>query len=836
MSDVINPSEIPQFTGDLEQLETDTLLLTADAVHFRTSGALVHSEFQGLSAFYSAPEAEKLFATTAPVKTDSDFFADQLETVSSALDAYATEVRPLAAKLKRLKEEATTFVGDIRGDEHWKDDEDKVDKNNDLLHDVNSTVAAFWEAERSCANKITSLFCGTHYVVDDGSHGKNMYGFKGDDLDNAEGVPWGSKVEESHRWWEIGHWVKSFVWDGIIVDGIWGTIRGLGTLVGVDGWDAAGQAWTGLAKLGTGLGITILPGMAVPYWTAPDDKLPSWLRESRTAVKETGKALVAWDEWGKNPARAAGGVTFNVVTTVFTGGTGAAAKGGAVAKAVSVVGKAGRLIDPITYIGKAGKFATVKVGDLFANLKKVNAGVYTDLAAGKFNLPENAVVLPDNTVKLVNPEGRTVYLNSETGALLDQNGKVVQNIDDIPREVSAAERGADRTPTAPPREPVTVGAREPVNVGGREPVAVGAHTDDNAASSSAAHAGDNLPGSGANHLPGGGVNHLPGGTAGHMPGGSADDLGRGPSASHEPPTGPPRDPSPPHGNNGTGGNTHGTDGPHRGEGSTPAGHADDGAGRAGDGEGGSHSNHDGVGTGGDHSGAGDGPGSGGHASGDGSPGMHDGRYTEGDRAATQSTGAMRPDQESAVTEALDRSKMQAQDQQRLLTQLRKSDYGAGVADYIARGNFADLPGYKDLIFQCKQSDMIPAVHQAMVHADELQASGVKGLEFEYKKAEDKLDLDVLVRSGDKIEYGWQLKDVQSASGIGSAVKKIAAKQLAGPGVGHKIAILDVHDVKASLTDDILQKVEGAARRTNAAFELRFQDGSITVAPPGRAIP
>ncbi|TQK44371.1 hypothetical protein FBY35_5874 [Streptomyces sp. SLBN-118] len=521
MSDAINPSEIPQFTGDLEQLETDTLVLTADAVMFRTSGALVHSEFQGLSAFYAAPEAEKLFATTAPVKADSDFFADQLETVSSALDAYATEVRPLAAKLKRLKEEATTFVGDIRGDEHWKDDEDKVDKNNDLLHDVNSTVAAFWEAERTCANKITALFCGTHYVVDDGSHGKNMYGFKGDDLDHAEGVPWGSKVEESHRWWEIGHWAKSFVWDGIIVDGVWGTIRGLGTLVGVDGWDAAGQAWTGLAKVATGLAITITPGVNIAFWALPDDKLPSWVRDSRTALKETGKALVAWDEWGKNPARAAGAVTFNVVTTVFTGGTGAAAKGGAVAKAVSVVGKAGRLIDPITYVGKAGKFATVKVGDLFANLKNVNAGVYTDLAAGKFSLPQNAVVLPDNTVKLVNPEGKTVYLNSKTGALLDQNGKVVQNIDDIPREVSAAERGADHTPATPHHDPVRVGPREPV--------AVGAHVGDNfpgGRDPSPAHGESGSSGHGDGSRVGD-TPHNGAPNAGHVAGGGAGDVTHG---------------------------------------------------------------------------------------------------------------------------------------------------------------------------------------------------------------------------------------------------------------------------------------------------------------------
>ncbi|CAM5708825.1 hypothetical protein SALBM217S_04197 [Streptomyces griseoloalbus] len=58
----------------------------------------------------------------------------------------------------------------------------------------------------------------------------------------------------------------------------------------------------------------------------PEDKLPSYLRDSRNTVKEAGKALVAWHQWGDNPARAGGAVTFNVLTTVFTGGAGAAAR------------------------------------------------------------------------------------------------------------------------------------------------------------------------------------------------------------------------------------------------------------------------------------------------------------------------------------------------------------------------------------------------------------------------------------------------------------------------------------------------------------------------------
>ncbi|EFL16742.1 LOW QUALITY PROTEIN: conserved hypothetical protein, partial [Streptomyces sp. C] len=460
----INPCTIPQFTGDLDALEQDHAAITAAAGTFRTAGANVDSEFQGLSAFYAAPEAAQLFATTKPVKTDSDFFADQLESAAKALGEYVTEARPIVARLKALQAKATTFTNKIAGDEHWKDDGKKIDENNDLIHDVNAAAEAFWAAERTCANKIRALYCAPPLTVNDGSNGANMYGYKADDLNKVQDLPWGSQLEETHRAWEVGYWVKSFVWDGIIVDGIWGTIRGLGTLVGVDGWDKAGQAWTGLAKLATGLAITTIPGVGTAFWMADDKQLPGWLKDSRTAMKETGKALVAWDEWGKNPARAAGAVTFNVLTTVFTGGAGTAAKAGGIAKVLSVAGKAGKIIDPITYIGKAGSLAKLKIGDLFANLGKVDGAfpklddvVWKDLP--KADAPGVKFPHPDDTVQLTDDAlGRPQYFDKVTNQLLDHKGLPKQDLTSVPK-------GVDHPLAEVPK-------RQEV------PVGVGAHTAD----------------------------------------------------------------------------------------------------------------------------------------------------------------------------------------------------------------------------------------------------------------------------------------------------------------------------------------------------------------------
>ncbi|WP_326741531.1 ADP-ribosyltransferase [Streptomyces sp. NBC_01768] len=580
---MIKPEAIPQYTGDLGQLEKDHASLKADAGHIRDTGSSVHTHFQALSAYYQAPEAEQLFASTKPVKDRADGFADDLEKVASSLSDYASEIRPLVTKLTQLKTDATTFVNDNKDDDDWEYDGDKVEEHNKLRDDITATVAAFWAAERTCHNKITALFGGTQMVAGDGSDRKDQYGFNADDLKNAK-LPWGDPVEEKHHWYEVGHWVKSFVWDGLIVDGIWGTIKGLGTLVGFGGWDAMGQAWKGLAQLATGLVISSIPGAGTLFWALPDDKLPSWLRDSRTAMKETGKALVAWDEWGKNPGRAAGAVTFNVLTTVFTGGAGGAAAGagkaGAVAKVLSVAGKAGKVIDPMTYIAKGAGAGLSKIGDITKGLKGI----------GNIDIPK----LPDGSVQL--PDGRFLEPN---GNLVAPNGVVETT--PIPHDTVPGTSGLPSSWQV--QQPVPVG----VHAGSGFPD-MAAHTPGGGFDNVPYGPGSQVPGGVPNHVPNGSfgpapahfdpASHVPGGAPGHVPGnvgahvptdhfpaGAGHDIPGGnphtpstPDAPHTPHT-----PDAPHTPGHDGPGTHGHDGSHGGGHDTShGGHADDAAAHADD--------------------------------------------------------------------------------------------------------------------------------------------------------------------------------------------------------------------------------------------------------------
>ncbi|MEV3928296.1 hypothetical protein [Streptomyces sp. NPDC049944] len=299
-------------------------------------------------------------------------------------------------------------------------------------------------------------------------------------------------------------------------------------------------------------------------------------------MKEPGKALIAYDQWGDNPSRAAGAVTFNVVTTVFTGGTGGAVAGGGkaalAAKALSAAGKVGRFVDPMTYIFKGASFGLTKVGDAMAGLKGLGTieipplpdNVFTlpegavrlpdgtiDIPAGA-TLPEGAVRLPDGTVRLPEgvialPEG-TVKNPFDEGAayadikgnLYDESGNLVQRAEDAPK-------AADKTDTNT-TNPDHARVEPPV----RQPVLVGA----------GARVGDDLGAAGrAQHNASGGraADHAPGGTADHTPSNSLDGNAPGSRGGDGPPRG-----------DGLGGNTS------PGQPHTPSGGSVDGLGRRGD--------------------------------------------------------------------------------------------------------------------------------------------------------------------------------------------------------------------------------------------------------------
>ncbi|WP_202546291.1 hypothetical protein [Streptomyces sp. SID2119] len=814
-NDPVDPYGIPVFTGDLTVLDQKVTSLAKDGEKIATAAGDVHSSFGGLRAFYQAPEADQLFATTKPVTNTAQGLKSDVAVITGALATYADDAQPLVAKLKRLREEASTFLDNANADDKWREDGDLVEENNRRHREIAETWAAYQAVERACHNKIISLVPGgTQLKVDDGSGGKGMYGYDAEALKHAKGLPWGDPVKESTRWFQV--WEHA--WDfgkGVVVDGVWGTIKGLGTLVGTDGWESMKQAWTGLAKLTTGVVISTTP-LAAAFWMTPEDKLPSWLRDSRTAMKETGKALLAWDQWSENPSRAAGAVTFNVVTTVFTGGTGGAVAGGGkaalAAKALSFAGKAGRAIDPMTYLFKGAGAGLTKISDVMAGLKGSGAveipplpdHIYTlpeggvrlengtvHLPAGTA-IPDGAVRLPDGTVKL--PEG-TVALPEGTvrnpfdqgvpyvgrdGHLYNEDGSIAQLADQSPKGVDA------RTPDieSPAETPALTGA-------GR---------------SGSAHVGSGPDGTGA-----------PGGVANSLPGTHSYDPRHGPSSSREQPSygdGPTNQPS----------------GPHAGHNEGPAGGGyERDAGEQGTTPGGGRSDFAGGGL--------DGPGS---RIGD-SGGFRGWEAPRGESAPLLRGG----DIEQQVRDQLRNSKVKRDDLEKVLANLADHPAGGEIADTIASGRFKNAENFDQVISSLSHADKMSGGIEQIRLANRLHEGGIHDISFEVKgnveikpgiRTGEMTDLDVMARDGNGNIHGYQFKDIQNPKKV---VGKIFAnmKQLDKSGADFKTFVIDT---RGTLADHVAlrtqQRLADVYGKTEIQFIIRVEDGVLTIPPGGMFMP
>jgi hypothetical protein len=369
---VINPAGIPTIPGDMGALDGHATALRETGTDFAATGARIDSTWQGLNGVYDAPEVGQLLAATAPVKTISASVGSDLGTVAAALATYAAEVRQIQAQLAALKSQATEFVAAVHGQDDWTSDGSKVDRNNELIKAVDTQMAAFFDAQRRCANAINALYGGPQYRADngDGKLTDGEYGYRADQLNAAAGqdkaLPWGTTEQKDRGFWgDVGAFF------GGIKDGAVGFVTGLGALIGRDpttgqwSWSMAGTAWKGLGTFALAAGVYAMPGGAQLDQTIG---VPGMKRgQLGDTLLTAGKSLIAYDEWGKDPARAAGTATFNVVSAVIgTKGAGAALRGAGAAAEGS----------RIAAVSTAGT-AMVRTGEFIGNIPKVS-----DLAKG----------------------------------------------------------------------------------------------------------------------------------------------------------------------------------------------------------------------------------------------------------------------------------------------------------------------------------------------------------------------------------------------------------------------------------------------------------------------
>ncbi|WP_164860114.1 hypothetical protein [Actinomyces wuliandei] len=323
-------TKIPCLEFDVESLDTAATNLKTKAGDLRSAGESVKSTWAGMQVCYKAPEQESLYAAMDPVADDSDTLATSIESMASALSTFADTVSSLRTRAQALRSDVLAFKEEVAGDPEWDHDQDLVNKNNGFIDRASAIQADMWEAERECANTIRDLDGLEHYhaesVAGSGAGSDLVYGYESRDLAGVEELPWGTHVSAAppNNPAEV---LRRFVWDGLVLDGIGGSLEAQASLVGVEfnevdrsvSWSLSqmAEAWKGLTAL-AGLtwedgGLSFRRGTAAETWA------------------EVGKDLVAWDMWGQDPARAAGSVVPDVAVVGAFGAAGAAARGGGAA-------------------------------------------------------------------------------------------------------------------------------------------------------------------------------------------------------------------------------------------------------------------------------------------------------------------------------------------------------------------------------------------------------------------------------------------------------------------------------------------------------------------------
>ena len=336
------PGKLPVL-ANAAGLETQAKEIRTQGAKISTTATTIHKEWQKLAAHFKSPDTATLTAALKPGITDGDSVKTDAETVAKALEAYAKTERTLQARKTTLLTDIANFDKSIEGDDEWKKDEDKVKAQQALVGRMNQLAADHTAAEITCQNAIAAIYGGVRYRqqgADGGEapNGEQHYGYTKEVLDSAAGagdLPWAKVAEWDKPWYRD-------VWDGVksFGSGLWesvkGTVTGLKAMLNPFDWKTFSSTWKGVGTLALDVAVATSPVATV--------LMPERAKESRTRLKQVGTALLNVEEWKRNPAKAAGMLTGDVLQTLIPGVGGG--------RAVVVAGRASRVV------GRAGQVAT----------------------------------------------------------------------------------------------------------------------------------------------------------------------------------------------------------------------------------------------------------------------------------------------------------------------------------------------------------------------------------------------------------------------------------------------------------------------------------------------
>ena len=328
--------------------------------------------WNGLPAVYVAPEAEQAYGLMAPAATASETIKTKFEKASSALDDFAGAIEPVKSELEALEQEAAAFRSATLSEygDKWRDHQDVVDRNNELLGRYAKVVETLTTAAAACANTINGLLDGVELPAVEGISADAL-------MQSGEMMPWGAPVEKNRNCGEsVAHGVGNFV------QGTWDGLKAM-VGIGADGswsWGNFANTWLGMADF---VGSTVLlasPTLSETIKFFGNDDVDSWVDARHEVATTAWTGMVGfdyeahkagqdgWHKWKKDGIATLTETALNIGSN-FIPGAGA---GGAALKTAAAAGKAGGMaVKAVNLSTKIADFAVPAGGWLAKGAVKV---------------------------------------------------------------------------------------------------------------------------------------------------------------------------------------------------------------------------------------------------------------------------------------------------------------------------------------------------------------------------------------------------------------------------------------------------------------------------------
>ncbi|MBB1587630.1 MAG: hypothetical protein HG423_012790 [Propionibacterium sp.] len=319
-----------------------------------------------------APEAEQAYGLMAPAATASETIKTKFEKASSALDDFAGAIEPVKSELATLEQEAASFRTSTLSEygDKWRDHQEVVDRNNELLGRYAKVVETLTTAAAACANTINGLLDGVELPAVEGISADAL-------MQSGEMMPWGAPVEKNRNCGEsVAHGVGNFV------QGTWDGLKAM-VGIGADGswsWGNFANTWLGMADF---VGSTVLlasPTLSETIKFFGNDDVDSWVDARHEVATTAWTGMVGfdyeahkagqdgWHKWKKDGIATLTETALNIGSN-FIPGAGA---GGAALKTAAAAGKAGGMaVKAVNLSTKIADFAVPAGGWLAKGAVKV---------------------------------------------------------------------------------------------------------------------------------------------------------------------------------------------------------------------------------------------------------------------------------------------------------------------------------------------------------------------------------------------------------------------------------------------------------------------------------